>query len=50
MHPVLCTAQVSYGFNYDSSKSHWKPPFKTRVYASGISEAGVQKSDRWEIS
>lgn len=30
--------EVSYGFNYDSSKSHWKPPLKTRVYASGISE------------
>lgn len=38
--PFPFTAQVSYGFNYDSSKSHWKPPLKTRVYASGISEVG----------
>ena len=36
-------AQVSYGINYDSSKSHWKPPLNTRIYATGISD------DTWDL-
>lgn len=32
--------EVSYGINYDSSKSHWKPPLNTRVFATGISDEG----------
>ena len=34
----LRCVQVSYGINYDSSKSHWKPPLNTRVFATGISD------------
>jgi len=30
--------EVAYGINYDSSRSHWKPPCKTRVYATGITD------------